>query len=73
MWALRQNVISSNTLFHFTDKLEHLISILEDDFRPGLSWEELPIRDSNREGEDATAARFQWCASATCTVTTGLA
>jgi hypothetical protein len=33
--------ISSNTLFHFTCSIDHVISILEKDFRPNLSLEDL--------------------------------
>lgn len=32
-------VVSSNTLFHFTNNLEHLVSILRDDFRPRYCME----------------------------------
>lgn len=35
--------LSTNTLFHFTSKLDHLLSILEHGFRPGLCLESLPI------------------------------
>lgn len=35
--------ISSNTLFHFTNKYEHLISILENDFRPHYSLEDFNV------------------------------
>lgn len=33
--------ISSNTLFHFTCNINHIISILEEEFRPNLSLEDL--------------------------------
>jgi hypothetical protein len=33
--------ISSNTLFHFTINMDHIISILEEGFRPNLSLEDL--------------------------------
>ncbi len=33
--------ISSNTLFHFTESIDHIISILKKDFRPNLSLEDL--------------------------------
>lgn len=33
-------IVSSNTLFHFTNKPEHLINILDNDFRPRLRKEE---------------------------------
>ncbi len=35
--------ISSNTLFHFTNKIEHLINILENDFRPHYSLEDFNV------------------------------
>ncbi len=33
--------ISSNTLFHFTNSIDHIRSILEDEFRPHFSMEDL--------------------------------
>jgi hypothetical protein len=33
--------ISSNTLFHFTDKIENVISILKEEFRPHFCLEDL--------------------------------
>ena len=36
-----QLTISSNTLFHFTDKIENVINILENEFRPHYSLENL--------------------------------
>jgi len=33
--------ISSNTLFHFTNSIDHIRSILEDEFRPHISLEDL--------------------------------
>jgi hypothetical protein len=35
--------ISSNTLFHFTNKIEHIINILENDFRPHYSLEDYNV------------------------------
>lgn len=41
MERLAPVTISSNTLFHFTSKLEHLVSILTDEFRPRFCLETL--------------------------------
>lgn len=38
-----QLTISSNTLFHFTDKVENVINILENEFRPHFCLEDLNI------------------------------
>jgi hypothetical protein len=38
-----QLTISSNTLFHFTDKIENVINILENEFRPHFCLEDLNI------------------------------
>ena len=42
------STISSSTLFHFTDTAEHLLSILENEFRPHLSLEDFSLLTSKQ-------------------------
>ncbi len=42
-----QSTISSNTLFHFTPKIENVINILENEFRPHFCLEDLNIITSD--------------------------
>lgn len=35
--------ISSSTLFHFTDRVQNLVDILTDEFRPHYSWEDFSL------------------------------
>lgn len=44
--------ISSNTVFHFTRRLDDLVSILTDEFRPHYAVEDLtPLRVQAGDGE----------------------
>jgi hypothetical protein len=42
--------LSSNTLFHFTNSIDNLLSILTHEFRPSFCKEKLPIKDDTLEG-----------------------
>jgi len=44
--------ISSNTLFHFTNKADNLIGILENEFHPKFCLEEFVIKDQNDDVKD---------------------
>lgn len=45
--------VSSNTLFHFTDSMDNLVSILKNDFRPHFSLEDLnSIMPEGEESQD---------------------
>jgi hypothetical protein len=57
-------MISSNTLFHFTDKRENLINILENEFRPHFCLENFNFfaHDMNyREGFEIAIPMVCFC------------